>query len=141
MFLIMILRFLSDRFRVCVVVFVVFVSVLLVGCTSSTNNGYDDQLIGNWSMIDEVGNFSYRIIYEFNSNLTFFTGVQNLSSQMYEYSLQGTYSVSDSYINLTVQNPYSTSDLKFSISEDGQTLMLYYENGTDYDVLTKELQS
>lgn len=137
----MILRFLSDRFRVCVVVFVVFVSVLLVGCTSSTNNGYDDQLIGNWSMIDEVGNFSYRIIYEFNSNLTFFTGVQNLSSQMYEYSLQGTYSVSDSYINLTVQNPYSTSDLKFSISEDGQTLMLYYENGTDYDVLTKELQS
>ena len=141
MFLIMILRFLSDRFRGCVVVFVVFVSVLLVGCTSSTNNGYDDQLIGNWSMIDEVGNFSYRIIYEFNSNLTFFTGVQNLSSQMYEYSLQGTYSVSDSYINLTVQNPYSTSDLKFSISEDGQTLMLYYENGTDYDVLTKELQS
>lgn len=135
----MILQFSSEHLRISMVVFVFFGLLLLCGCTASTDNGYyAERLIGTWSMIDEVGNFSFRIFYDFNSNSSFFTGVQNMSSQMYDFSLWGTYSISDSQINLTVQNPYSTSNLKYSISEDGKTLMLYYENATDYDVLTKE---
>ena len=135
----MILRFLSDKFRGCVVVFVVFVSVLLVGCTSSTNNGYDDQLIGTWSMIGELENYTFKDFYVFYSNSSFFSNYQDVSSQIYGDGLWGTYSVSGSHITLTIQNPYSSSDLKYSISEDGNTLLLYHENGTDYDVLTKEL--
>jgi len=123
--------------RIFVIFFFVLFVALFVGCTTSTNNGSAD-LIGTWSMSEEFGNYTYRVFYEFHSNSSFFTGVQNMSSQQYDFSLWGTYSVTDSRINLTVQEPHSTSDLKYSVSEDGNTLLLYYEDETNFDKLTRE---
>ena len=112
---------------------------LISGCTTTNQDEFNhNTLIGVWSMIEVMGDTSFRVFYEFHDNDSFFTGVQNMSSFQYEFSLWGRYSSTGSRINLTVMDPYSTSNLKYSISEDGKTLLLYYEDDINFDVLARE---
>lgn len=120
-------------------VLVLSYTFLLSGCTTKNLDESDHStLIGVWSMIQDMGDTSFRIFYEFHDNDSFFTGVQNMSSFQYELGLWGRYLSTGSRINLTVMDPYSTSNLKYSISDDGKTLLLYYEDDINFDVLTRE---
>jgi len=116
-----------------------FFTVFLSGCTSTNLDISDhNSLIGTWSMIEEMGDISFRIFYEFHDNSSFFSGVQNMSSLQNEFSLWGRYSATGSRVNLTVMDLSSTSNLKYSLSDDGKTLLLYYEDDINFDVLTRE---
>jgi filamentous hemagglutinin family protein len=52
--------------------------------------------------------------------------------------LWGNYSINESWVTLTETEQGSTSSLKYSLSKDGNTLILYYENGINFDTLTRE---
>jgi len=139
MFSLKYMRLQRDIVRKNAILLVISFTILLSGCTT-TNIDISDHttLIGTWSMIEDMGDTSFRIFYEFHNNDSFFTGVQNMSSLQYDFTLWGRYSKTDSRINLTVVEPYSTTNLKYSISEDGKTLLLYYEDDINFDVLTRE---
>lgn len=134
--------------KVILVFLTVIISILLplTGCTSledknQKNIGEEDDnigIIGNWSMVDNTYNISYKYVYRFYENNSFFTGVENMSSQHFVMHLWGVYSINESMINLTVTEENSTSTLKYSISDDGDSLLLYYEDETNFEVLTRE---
>jgi hypothetical protein len=119
--------------------------LFLSGCTEKTGSNSEDDsiakmnILGTWSMTDDTYNTtSFKIIYSFYENNSFFTGVKNLTSNSFEIKLWGTYSLYDSRMILTVPEQNSTSDLKYSLSDKGDTLLLYYEDETNFDMLTKE---
>lgn len=122
---------------------IVFLSVFS-GCTTTQEENSDDtnnesyDLTGTWSMIDTIESTSFKIVYSFYDNSSFFTGVQNITTNQYELSLWGNYSVSNSRITMTVPNQNSTSSLKYEFGEDGNKILLYYEDETNFDILTRE---
>lgn len=122
-----------------VFIFYTLIVTFFCGCSeNSSNQTIDTQLLGTWSMTEDLTNGSFKIVYTFYSNFSFFTGVQNLSSKIYDFSLWGSYSLSDSRIKLSVIEQNSTSNLKYAISEDGNTLLLYYEDDITFDTLFRE---
>lgn len=129
----------QKEIKISVLIFIAIIATFFCGCTDdSSKDPVDTQLLGTWSMIENVNNSSFKIVYIFYSNFSFFTGVQNYSSKIYDFSLWGSYSLSDSRIKLIVLEQNSTSNLKYSISDDGNTLLLYYEDDVTFDSLTRE---
>ena len=122
------------------VLITVFLTLLLTGCTETTDNSEKNtkSILGTWSVQDSTGNNSYKVLYSFYSNSSFFTGVLNLTSQRYDISLWGEYSYNDTRLTFIVSEYNSTSDLKYSLSDDTNTLLLYYEDETNFDVLQRE---
>jgi len=105
----------------------IFLSIVLSGCLENSNNN------------DEVGNYTYKIVYEFFSNSSFFSGPWDTTSESYNTSLWGTYSISNERLYLNVGGVFpSTSIHKYSFTDDGKSLILYYEDEVNFDVLTKE---
>jgi hypothetical protein len=113
----------------------IVISLIFSGCTATNS---DTQLLGTWSMSEDIENSPYKIVYTFYSNSSFFTGVKNMSSNIFDLGLWGTYSLSDERIKFMVEEQNSTSDLKYLISDDGKTLTLFYEDDVNYDILSKE---
>ncbi len=136
----------QEKVILVVLTVIISISLLLTGCTSledkdqKNKDENDDNMgiIGNWSMVDDTYNISYKYVYRFYENSSFFTGVENMSSQHFVMNLWGVYSINESMIHLTVTEENSTSTLKYSISDDGDSLLLYYEDDTNFEVLTRE---
>ena len=133
----------QKQIRILVILSIVAIAAFLCGCTgtkddNSSEGSVNTELLGTWSMIEEAENSSLKIIYTFYSNFSFFSGVQNMSSKLYDFSLWGSYSLSDSRINLIVSEQNLTSNLKYTVSDDGNNLSLYYEDDINFDILTRE---
>ena len=118
---------------------------LFCGCTQAPEDSSVDSsnnevfsLVGNWSMIDDTYDTSFKIFYKFFDNSSFFTGVQNMSSMNFDSMLWGTYTLSDSRINMSVDGYNSTSSLQYSFDDEGKKLLLYYEDDINFDILTRE---
>ena len=123
---------------VSIIVILIFFIIGLSGCSELDDMEGENTIIGTWSMIDYYYDISYKYVYVFYENSSFFSGVQNLSSLKYELSLWGLYSINESRITLTEPEQGSPSSLKYSLSKDGNTLLLYYEDETNFDMLTRE---
>ena len=133
----------KNSFSVILILFAICI-VVLCGCVEvdknieePTNHVDQDDIIGTWLKIDTFSNMTFNISYTFYSNMSFFSGVQNETSSEYEMSIWGNYSISDDIITLITQNPVSSSSLSFSISEDKQSLLLYYEDDINFDIFQK----
>jgi hypothetical protein len=118
--------------------------LFLCGCTEQKTPDTSDQdehdaIIGTWIMNEAYSNITYRITYAFYANHSFFSGVQNTSSttDTYEISIWGTFSISNDNITLTTTNPDASSTLQFIISEDNQSLLLYHEDQINFDVFNR----
>ena len=125
-----------------IVLITIFLTLFLSGCTETTDsnekNTESSSILGTWSVQDDTGNNTYKVLYSFYSNSSFFTGVLNLTSLRYDISLWGEYSYNDTRLTFIVSEYNSTSDLKYSLSDDTNTLLLYYEDETNFDVLQRE---
>ncbi len=125
--------------KISVLLSITIIITFFCGCTDDSSESFiDTQLLGTWSMKEDVNNSSFKIVYIFYSNFSFFTGVQNASSKIYDFNLWGLYSLSNSRIKLIVFEQNSTSNLKYSISDGGNTLTLYYEDDINFDLLTRD---
>ena len=87
----------QKQIRILVLLSIVAIAAFLCGCTgtkddNSSEGSVNTELLGTWSMIEEAENSSLKIIYTFYSNFSFFSGVQNMSSKLYDFSLWGSYS-------------------------------------------------
>ena len=116
-----------------------FIFGCLCGCIETDTNDAKDNdiqydIMGSWFRLDTFNNITYNISYQFFSNQTFFSGVKNVSEDSYEISIRGTYSISNDTITLTTSNPTASSSLRFAISEDKQSLLLYYDDQINFDV-------
>jgi len=125
----------------------IFLSIVLSGCLENSNNNddeasnlkFEETILGTWTKIEIVGNYTYKIVYEFFSNSSFFSGPWDTTSESYNTSLWGTYSISNERLYLNVGGVFpSTSIHKYSFTDDGKSLILYYEDEVNFDVLTKE---
>jgi hypothetical protein len=117
--------------------------LFLCGCietqeTTDSDNLVHDNLLGTWSMSQEVENSSVKIIYTFYSNLSFFSGVQNVSSEVFDSQIWGTYFLNESRITFVVPEINSSTELKYSISDDGNNFLLYYEDEINFDILIRD---
>ena len=125
-----------------IILITIFLTLLLSGCTETTDsnekNTESSSILGTWSVQDDTGNNTYKVLYSFYSNSSFFTGVLNLTSLRYDISLWGEYSYNDTRLTFIVSEYNSTSDLKYSLSDDTNTLLLYYEDEINFDVLQRE---
>jgi hypothetical protein len=112
----------------------IFLSIVLSGCLENSNNNDE-----TWTKIEIVGNYTYKIVYEFFSNSSFFSGPWDTTSESYNMSLWGTYSISNERLYLNVGGVFPSNSVhKYSFTDDGKSLILYYEDGVNFDVLTKE---
>ena len=125
----------------------IFLPIVLSGCLENSNSDddetsnieFEEKILGTWTKIEIVGNYTYTIVYRFFSNSSFFSGLWDVSSGSYNMSLWGTYSISNErlYLNVGGVSP-SNSVNKYSFTDDGKSLILYYEDEVNFDVLTKE---
>jgi hypothetical protein len=118
---------------------------VMSGCIDQPSNTNGDStvvvqgpIIGTWVNYETAENYTYKIVYRFYSNGSFFSGVQDETTGVYDVSLWGTFNISDDRIYMVAGEPPSTADLKYSISADGRTLLLYYEDDINFDVYTRE---
>ena len=121
-----------------IVIILILLIVKLSGCSETAEDAEQNTIIGTWSMIDNYYDISFKYVYIFYENSSFFSGVLNLSSLNYELSIWGNYSINESRITLTETEKGSASSLKYSFSKDGNTLLLYYEDEINFDTLTRE---
>ena len=130
--------------------FVIFTAILstlvaMSGCIDQPSDTNDDStdvvqgpIIGTWSNYESSENYTYQIVYSFYSNGSFFSGVREVTTGTYDVGLWGTFNVSDERVEMTAGDPPSTASLKYSISADNTTLLLYYEDEINFDVFTRE---
>ena len=125
----------------------IFLSLVLSGCLENSNSNddktsnltFEETILGTWTKIEIAGNYTYKIVYRFFSNSSFFSGLLDANSDSNSMSLWGTYSISNErlYLNVGGATP-SNSNLKYSFTNDGNSFILYYEDGINFDVLTRE---
>ena len=125
----------------------IFLSIVLSGCLENSNNNddetsnleFEEKILGTWTKIEIVGNYTYKIVYRFFSNSSFFSGIWDASSESYNMSLWGIYNIRNErlYLNVGGVSP-SNSVHKYSFTDDGKSLIFYYEDEVNFDVLTKE---
>ena len=129
--------------------FILFSILFLSGCVEEKIDGdtngenidqdYENIILGTWARNETFENFTYIIEYKFFSNQSFFSGLKDEGIESYNVSIWGIYSIDSEEIQLIVGGDTpSSSTIKYLISPDGDLLLLYYEDGINYDVLRKE---
>jgi len=137
------MRHINEKPLIIGIIIMILSSVLFFsGCTepveNTQKNPENESIIGTWTVQEDSEESTYMVLYSFYSNSSFFTGVFNLTSLQYDTSLWGTYSLTETRITLEVTEYDSTSNLKYSLSEDNNTLLLYYQDEATFDVLIRE---
>ncbi len=100
---------------------------------------YENMILGNWVRNETFENFTYFIVYKFFSNQSFFSGLKDEGIESYNVSIWGNYIIDGEEIQFNVEGDTSSSSTnKYLISPEGDLLLLYYEDGINYDVLKKE---
>jgi len=126
---------------------VLLLAVGLSGCVENSNNNddetsnlkFEETILGTWTKIEIEGNYTYKIVYRFFSNSSFFSGLWDASSESYNMSLWGTYSISNERLYLNVEDVFPSNSVhKYSFTDDGKSFIFYYEDEVNFDVLTKE---
>lgn len=136
------IREIMNRKHIIVVIFLIFLTIILSGCTddSSTNN-IQKGIVGIWFQEEIQNHVTYRTYYEFLSNLSFFYRVWDSNSSSYTDNTRGTYEINEEYIYLTtpgVHTKWEVLVFPYSISEDGNELKLYYSDGITYEAFVRE---
>lgn len=131
-----------NRKHIIVVIFLIFLTIILSGCTddSSTNN-IQKGIVGIWLQEEIQNHVTYRTYYEFLSNLSFFYRVWDSNSSSYTDNTRGTYEINEEYIYLTtpgVHTKWEVLVFPYSISEDENELKLYYSDGITYEAFVRE---
>ena len=107
----------------------------LSGCLENPNKNddvnsnlkFEEIILGNWTKIEQVGNYTYKIVYKFFSNLSFFSGIWESNSETYDMSLWGIYSINDEKLYLNVEEMYPSNSVhKYYFSDKGESLIFYY---------------
>jgi len=118
---------------------------VMSGCIDQPSDTNDDStdvvqgpIIGTWSNYETSENHTYQIVYSFYSNGSFFSGVRDAATGIYDVGIWGTFTISDERVEMVAGDPPSTASLKYSISADNTTLLLYYEDEINFDVFTRE---
>ena len=126
---------------------IIFLSIVLGGCLEISNNKNDESsnlefeetILGTWTKIKIDGNYTYKIVYRFFSNSSFFSAILDASSESDNMSVWGTYSINNERLYLNAGEVFpSTSVHKYYFNDDGKSLILYYEDEVNFDVLIKE---
>ena len=123
--------------------------LLLYGCIDEQNEdetedeiideNYLNLILGTWVGRETFENFTYIIEYKFFSNNSFFSGVKDEGNDNYNVSIWGTYNIDMEEIKLIVGGEIqSESTHKYIISPEKNRLLLYYEDGINYDIYFKE---
>jgi hypothetical protein len=96
-------------------------------------------ILGSWTRNETFGNFSYIIDYTFYSNKSFFSGIKEVGEDTYNITIRGNYNIDNENIQFITdgKNP-SNSTQKYSISNEEDLLLLYYEDEINYDVLRRK---
>jgi len=126
-----------------------FSILFLSGCVEEKIDGdtngenidqdYENIILGTWAGNETFENFTYIIEYKFFSNQSFFSGLKDEGIESYNVSIWGNYSIDSEEIQFIVSGDTpSTSVHKYLISLEEDLLLLYYEDGINYDVLRKE---
>lgn len=124
----------------------IFSVLTSVGCfDNSSNTKIDDsnsinpyeKIFGLWFEQDNQNNKTYLIVYDFLSNLSYFSGIYNINSSEYVYKQWGIYEMNNKtlFFNETGSSKISTL-CNYSFSEDFKNLVLYF-NDNQYFILTK----
>jgi len=141
------------KFKVLLLGLTLFSMLLLSGCIEEKEENNEDEtneenidqdfenmILGTWVRNETFDNFTYIIEYKFFSNQSFFSGLKDEGIESYNVSIWGIYSIDSEEIQLIVGGDTpSSSTIKYLISPDGDLLLLYYEDGINYDVLRKEI--
>ena len=128
--------------HIIVVLSLIFLTIILSGCTedSSTNN-IPKGIVGVWSNEKIQNDITYKYVYELYSNLSFFYTVWYSNSSSYTDNTRGTYEINEEHLYLTtpgINTKWEVLVFPYSISEDGNELKLYYNDGVTYEVFVRE---
>lgn len=120
--------------------------VSLCGCLNNKKeqSSIEEMIIGEWYNEQTLYNqetqetLTYTIVYEFFSNMSFFSGIWEPSVGGYTTILWGTYEINNSKIYFIGDDQNSDVSIhEYNISDDGNTLNLYYEDGTGFDIFKR----
>lgn len=137
------------KFRAILLGLLLFSSLIFGGCieeknenetdTKKIDDNYVNLILGTWVRNETFENFTYIIEYKFFSNNSFFSGVKDEGNDNYNVSIWGTFNIDIEEIQLIVGGDTPSESVhKYFISPEGDSLLLYYEDGINYDILSKE---
>ena len=117
--------------------------IILPGCTENPpQNNIQNHIVGFWVNEKIIDNITYKIFYEFFSNLSFDNGVWDPDSSSYTIYSRGTYEIkNEEYLFLTtpgVNIKWDVIVMKYSISENGNELRLYAGDDISYEAFIRE---
>lgn len=121
--------------------------IILTGCLESNNDNNTENLIkqtnqekilGSWSNTGKIENVTVKIIYNFYSNSSYFTGAIIENTSDYLYNIWGIYelNIDTIFFNSTYANVSNTA-LKYGFSEDYYKLIIYYDGYQNYIIYTR----
>lgn len=120
--------------------------VSLCGCLNNEEkqSSMEEMIIGEWYNDqtwynqETQENVAFTAVYEFFSNSSFFSGFWDSNVESYTIILWGTYEINNSKIYFKGEGQNTNVAVhEYYISDDGNTLNLYYEDGSGFDVFTK----
>ena len=139
--------------KVIIIFLVIFQSIAISGCLEekkdnieditnedNSNQNYQEMILGTWNKIETVENITYKTVYKFFSNYSFFSGIIYENMETYNVSIWGTYNIDNESLYFSVNEDTSSEVAnKYFIYEDGNIMLLYYEDEINFDVLYKEI--
>ena len=139
--------------KVIFIILVIFLSIVISGCLEekkdniedtnnddNSNQNYQEMILGTWTKNETVENLTYKIVYKFFSNYSFFSGIIYENMESYNVSIWGTYNIDNESLYFSVNEDTSSEVAnKYFIYEDGNIMLLYYEDEINFDVLYKEI--
>jgi hypothetical protein len=139
--------------KVIFMILVIFQLIAISGCLErendniedinsddNSNQNYQEMILGTWNKIETVENITYKTVYKFFSNYSFFSGIIYENMETYNVSIWGTYNIDNESIYFTInEEPSSEVANKYFIYEDEHIMLLYYEDEINFDILYKEI--
>lgn len=122
------------------VILLIFLVNIFIGCIQDTSSKtFEEKILGEWYREDITNDITYKFVYRFYSNNSFYSGVWREDTNNFISGIWGIYSISDDKLTfITTGQVESTSTHKISFNEDGNSFLLYLEDESDFDVLYRE---
>ena len=121
-------------------IFFLFLILVSVGCVDNSDttdsqkdspSSFDpyEKIVGVWMSQGSNDNKTFAIIYDFFSNLSFFTGLFDVNTSSYVSSQWGMYELDNETVFFYGADGNNiTSSLNYSFSTDFNTLVLFFDD-------------
>jgi len=133
------------KFNTILVVFILFFILLvsLVGCIESDQENtiprYKKEIVGMWYNQGTMENDTYAIVYEFFSNMSFYSALIDFNNSVAINAIRGTYDIDNDTIYFSDTNMPVSPEITYVFEDDYLNLLMYFPDNEKPIVFAKDI--